>query len=359
MPRRHHTFAMTAVAVLALAACSKSESQTTSAVGYGYNPALPAPNKTLLPPSANRITLLRDADGDGVAETKHGFLRGSIRPSAWPWSATRSTSPTPMRSSQLPVRGGRRPASPPAAQGAGPAGRADQPPLDQEPGRQPRRQQALCQRRLEQQCRRERHRSRGRPRGIWEVDGHRRHRVFASGLRNPNGMAWEPPAAMLWTVGQRARRDRQRPGARLHDLGARRRLLRLALQLLRPARRRSAVKSQRPDLVAKAIGAGLRAGRAHRLAGPGRFGWQRLPALQAHGMFVGQHGSWNRKPHSGYKVVFVPFVERQAGRHAGRCADRFPERQGRGDGPAGRRGAGQAWRAAGGRRRRQRDLARQ
>jgi glucose/arabinose dehydrogenase len=32
-----------------------------------------------------------------------------------------------------------------------------------------------------------------------------------------------------------------------------------------------------------------------------------LPAAFAHGMFVGQHGSWNRKPHSGYKVVFVPF----------------------------------------------------
>jgi glucose/arabinose dehydrogenase len=49
MPRRHHPLAMTAVAVLALAACGKSESQTTSAVGYGHNPALPAPNKTLLP----------------------------------------------------------------------------------------------------------------------------------------------------------------------------------------------------------------------------------------------------------------------------------------------------------------------
>jgi glucose/arabinose dehydrogenase len=32
-----------------------------------------------------------------------------------------------------------------------------------------------------------------------------------------------------------------------------------------------------------------------------------LPAPFDHGAFVGQHGSWNRKPHSGYKVIFVPF----------------------------------------------------
>src|SRR6185437_13059700 len=34
-----------------------------------------------------------------------------------------------------------------------------------------------------------------------------------------------------------------------------------------------------------------------------------LPDRFTHGMFVGQHGSWNRKPHSGYKVVFVPFTD--------------------------------------------------
>jgi glucose/arabinose dehydrogenase len=32
-----------------------------------------------------------------------------------------------------------------------------------------------------------------------------------------------------------------------------------------------------------------------------------LPARFASGMFIGQHGSWNRRPHSGYKVIFVPF----------------------------------------------------
>ncbi len=56
-------------------------------------------------------------------------------------------------------------------------------------------------------------------------------------------------------------------------------------------------------------------------------------------MFIGQHGSWNRRPHSGYKVIFVPFEGgKPAGAAAGR-ADRLSQRDGRGAGPAGR-----AWR---------------
>jgi glucose/arabinose dehydrogenase len=43
-----------------------------------------------------------------------------------------------------------------------------------------------------------------------------------------------------------------------------------------------------------------------------------LPAAFADGMFIGQHGSWNRRPHSGYKVVFVPFAQRPAGGPAAR-----------------------------------------
>jgi glucose/arabinose dehydrogenase len=43
-----------------------------------------------------------------------------------------------------------------------------------------------------------------------------------------------------------------------------------------------------------------------------------LPAAFANGMFVGQHGSWNRRPHSGYKVIFVPFA---SGRPSGAPVD--------------------------------------
>jgi glucose/arabinose dehydrogenase len=49
-------------------------------------------------------------------------------------------------------------------------------------------------------------------------------------------------------------------------------------------------------------------------------------------VFIGQHGSWNRKPHSGYKLVFVPFSQRQAERSAAGRADRLPEQGWQGQG---------------------------
>ena len=65
-----------------------------------------------------------------------------------------------------------------------------------------------------------------------------------------------------------------------------------------------------------------------------------LPASYAGGAFVGQHGSWNRQPHSGYKVIFVPFVD---GKPEGppSTSDRLPERRWQGERPAGRRGGRQ------------------
>ena len=57
-------------------------------------------------------------------------------------------------------------------------------------------------------------------------------RIYASGLRNPTGLQWEPQTRQALGHRQRTRRDRRGPGAGLHDLGAGRRLLRLALQLL-------------------------------------------------------------------------------------------------------------------------------
>jgi glucose/arabinose dehydrogenase len=67
------------------------------------------------------------------------------------------------------------------------------------------------------------------------------------------------------------------------------------------------VTPQRPDLVAKAIVPDYALGN-HTASLGLCFGEESaLPAPFAHGAFVGQHGSWNRRPHSGYKVVFVPF----------------------------------------------------
>ena len=73
---------------------------------------------------------------------------------------------------------------------------------------------------------------------IWEVDrATGRWRIFASGLRNPNGLTWEPQTSCAVGGRQRTRRDRAEPRARLPDLGEGWRLLWLALQLLRPERR--------------------------------------------------------------------------------------------------------------------------
>jgi glucose/arabinose dehydrogenase len=68
------------------------------------------------------------------------------------------------------------------------------------------------------------------------------------------------------------------------------------------------VTPPRPDLVATAIAPDYALG-AH--VAPLGLAWSagnRLPPAYAEGMFIGEHGSWNRRPHSGYKVVFVPFA---------------------------------------------------
>ena len=117
--------------------------------------------------------------------------------------------------------------------------------------------QALRDRRLEQQRRRERHRAEEEGRAaIWEVDRATGAARASSrpGLRNPNGMALGAGRrGALWTVVN----ERDELGSDLVPdyltSVQRRRLLRLALQLLRPARRRRACKPPRPDLVAKAI----------------------------------------------------------------------------------------------------------
>jgi glucose/arabinose dehydrogenase len=72
--------------------------------------------------------------------------------------------------------------------------------------------------------------------------------------------------------------------------------------------RKEVALSQRPDLVAKAKVPGYALGAHVAPLGLASSAGTTLPAAFANGMFVGQHGSWNRKPYSGYKVVFVPFA---------------------------------------------------
>jgi glucose/arabinose dehydrogenase len=153
---------------------------------------------------------------------------------------------------------------------------------------------------------------------IWEIDlATGAHRIFASGLRNPNGLAWEPTTGALWTVVNE--RD---------ELGSD-----LVPDYLTSVVDRGfygwpysyygrhvddRVKPPRPDLVEKAIVPDYALGPHVAPLGLTTSEGSALPAPFAGGMFIGLHGSWNRKPASGYKVVFVPFA---AGRPAGMPID--------------------------------------
>ena len=142
---------------------------------------------------------------------------------------------------------------------------------------------------------------------IWEVDlKNGAHRVFASGLRNPNGMAWEATTGALWTVVN----ERDEIG---NDL---------VPDYLSSVQDNAfygwpysyygqhidvRVSPQNPALVAKARIPDYALGAHTASLGLASAAGNSLPPLVAQGMFIGQHGSWNRKPHSGYKVIFVPF----------------------------------------------------
>jgi glucose/arabinose dehydrogenase len=143
---------------------------------------------------------------------------------------------------------------------------------------------------------------------IWEVTlATGAHRILAGGLRNPNGMDFEPTTGQLWT----AVNERDELGSDLvpdymthvqdgafygwpysyygQHVDAR-------------------AQPQRPDLVAKAIAPDYALGAHTASLGLAFSRAGALPAAYASGVFIGQHGSWNRNPPSGYRVIFVPFA---------------------------------------------------
>lgn len=146
---------------------------------------------------------------------------------------------------------------------------------------------------------------------IWEVDiASGSHRVFASGLRNPNGLAWEPGSGALWTVVN----ERDNLGNDLvpdymtsvQDGGFYGWPYSYFGQHVDER-----VQPPRPDLVAKALVPDFALGAHTASLGLAWSQGNTLPPIFANGMFIGQHGSWNRQPHSGYKVIFVPFKNGQ------------------------------------------------
>ena len=134
--------------------------------------------------------------------------------------------------------------------------------------------------------------------------GHRE--FFASGLRNPVGLAFQPDSGALWTTVN----ERDELGSDLvpdymtavQENGFYGWPYSYYGQHLDPR-----VQPQRPDLVAEAIVPDYALGPHTASLGLAFYDGTLFPEHYRGGAFIGQHGSWNRKPPSGYKVIFVPF----------------------------------------------------
>jgi glucose/arabinose dehydrogenase len=142
---------------------------------------------------------------------------------------------------------------------------------------------------------------------IWEVDrANGRWRIFASGLRNPNGLSWEPESGALWAVIN----ERDELGDNLvpdyltsvKDGGFYGWPYSYFGQHVDPR-----VMPQRPDLVEKAIVPDYSLSSHVAPLGLVFYTANSLPQKFRGGAFVGEHGSWDRTIFNGYKVVFVPF----------------------------------------------------
>jgi len=144
---------------------------------------------------------------------------------------------------------------------------------------------------------------------IWEVDrATGRHRIYADGLRNPNGLSFEPKTNALWTVVNE--RDELGPNlvpdymTSVKDGGFYGWPYSYFGQNVDPR-----VMPPRPDLVAKAIVPDYALSAHVAPLGMVFYNADNLPESYRGGAFVGEHGSWNRDTFNGYKVIFVPFKD--------------------------------------------------
>jgi glucose/arabinose dehydrogenase len=131
-------------------------------------------------------------------------------------------------------------------------------------------------------------------------------RIFASGLRNPTGLQWEPTSGKLWTIVN----ERDEIGANLvpdymtsvQDHGFYGWPYSYYGQNVD-----NRVMPQRPDMVAKAIKPDYALGSHVAALGLLFYNGNNLPEKYRGGAFVSEHGSWDRSPLSGYQIVYVPF----------------------------------------------------
>jgi glucose/arabinose dehydrogenase len=265
-------------------------------------------------PSADRITLLRDTDRDGVADVRTVFASGLKSPFGMTLANGSLFVATTDALVRFPYRDGQTAVEGPGAVitelPGGPLNHhwtknviasGDGAHLYVTVGSNSN----VAENGIEQEFERA---------AIWEVEpANGRHRVLASGLRNPNGLGFEPQSGALWT----AVNERDELGSDLvpdymtsvKDGG-----FYGWPYSYYGAHVDTRVKPQRPDLVATALVPDYALG--PHTASLGLAFVRDVPLLPqfAHGAYVGQHGSWNRNPRSGYKVIFVPFAD---GRPAG------------------------------------------
>ena len=258
-------------------------------------------------PSADRITLLRDADGDGLAETKSAFLTGLHSPFGMALvgdqlfvANTDAIVAYRYTPGALSIAS---PAVPIAPLPAGPINHHWTKDLIASPdGKLLFATVGSNSNVGENGTEAEQNRA-----SILQIDPQSHLvSVFATGLRNANGLSWQPDSKALWVVVN----ERDEIGSDLV-----------------PDYMTSVQKGgfygwpysyfgqhvderpqpPRPDLVAKAIVPDYALGPHTGSLGLTFSSGNALPAAYRNGAFVGQHGSWNRIPRSGYKVVFVPF----------------------------------------------------
>jgi glucose/arabinose dehydrogenase len=260
-------------------------------------------------PSANRITLLRDTDGDGIADQRSVLLDGLNSPFGMALVGNTLYVANTDAILSFPYTTGSLHISAPGVVVANlPAGAINhhwtKNLLASADGRSLYVSVGSNSNAAERGIENEHERA-----AIWAVDiASGNHTVFASGLRNPNGMAWEPVTGQLWTVVN----ERDEIGSDLvPDY----------LSSVRQgdfygwpyswfgAHTDARVQPPRPDLVASARVPDYALGPHTASLGLAAAAGTTLPAAFAQGMFIGQHGSWNRRPHSGYQVIFVPFAE--------------------------------------------------
>jgi glucose/arabinose dehydrogenase len=282
----------------------------------GYFKKLVQKRAGAAPPSANRITLLRDADGDGTAEVRNVFLANLNSPFGMALvgndfyvANTDAIMRFPYRSGATSItESGTKVADLPAGPInshwtknllASPDGKRLYVTVGSNSN--------VAERGMENEDKRA---------AILEVDiPNGTTRVFASGLRNPNGLDWQPESGELWA----AVNERDEIG---NDL---------VPDYITSVKEGGfygwpysyygqnvdeRVEPQRPELVAKAIKPDYATGAHTATLGLVFNRGELFPERYQAGAFVGQHGSWNRKPLSGYQVIFIPFENgRPSGKH--------------------------------------------